>query len=910
MGKRSQRNSLYREKHHTGCMSGLISIFDFRQGRSSQKLLPDRRHGSSRHAVGTGYSKNRLKLLHDVDPFEGKNDGDDNKTSKIDIGRRSVKKLMEEEMVSVQHPKKKIRTAAVESQEPEYSHLDLVALMEEFCSHVHQRLHHENKGDSSDGQDSISSVNHDQLDELDLQLVRKHTILEEKLSEAAEAFLNQKFIDAKQSTDGAIHQTQQFMDALDILNSNKDLLLKLLEDSNSLLVKHIQDLRDAQSEKGEPKKSLARTKLSEEEIVSSTQCQELVVRKQIQKQNMYKFFWRKAKSESKNSSKDSDSSPLASKRIVVLKPNPAGIQNSAASASPRSSTQFQYSLNSQGQDGRFNSKFSLREIKKKLKRVMGESKKEQHRISMDAILHKIPFEFQDSVHSSKGTAGEITGKEIPRNIHSHSEKAAKPIKCDPVNGHGDTSLRDDTCKNSTIEAAGYPKQRESNIYLEAKKHLSNMLSTREEDLHLSTSKVPKSLGKTLSLPEYISSPISSPRDTEHTFVTAQMRFSFSDNFGIVSENIWQPVKENHANLLTETELQTNDGIKLQVLDLNPDTSRELLPETIVQESILSCKGDSSPKGGVEIVETTESVCTEKSNCVDDPSETNSSTPTDRSNPSTETLKNWEEEGSSKSLMDANRKNEPSLSSLDSFSSNCLLDQKVEALENINDGPEWESPVSVLKPIFLEDVTSPATPMSDPAKLKIQPLRIRFDEQDAAVVVVTPSDPEIYLTTCMEDKKPTFEYVRAVLRASGLSWDEFMTNYCSSHQLLDPSLFDEVEVSSSQLCGDPELIFDCINEVLVEVYERYFGCPPWLKFIKSNIRPVPIGNSIIQEVWECIDWHLIPQPQPCTLDHIIGKDMSKEGTWVNLQFDIEEIGIQISEAILIELMEDTIFNLCS
>lgn len=39
------------EKDQSGCMWGLISMFDFRHGRSTRKLIADRRHGS-KHTLG------------------------------------------------------------------------------------------------------------------------------------------------------------------------------------------------------------------------------------------------------------------------------------------------------------------------------------------------------------------------------------------------------------------------------------------------------------------------------------------------------------------------------------------------------------------------------------------------------------------------------------------------------------------------------------------------------------------------------------------------------------------------------------------------------------------------------------------------------------------------------------------
>ncbi|MBA0584456.1 uncharacterized protein LOC105792226 [Gossypium raimondii] len=67
-----------------------------------------------------------------------------------------------------------------------------------------------------------------------------------RMNEAVEAFINQRLI-SNQSTD--------FIDALEISNSNKELLMKLLQDPNSLLVKHVHELCDSQAKKQKTKTS-------------------------------------------------------------------------------------------------------------------------------------------------------------------------------------------------------------------------------------------------------------------------------------------------------------------------------------------------------------------------------------------------------------------------------------------------------------------------------------------------------------------------------------------------------------------------------------------------------------------------------------------------------------------------------
>lgn len=63
MAKRSQRRIVRYEKDQAGCMWGLISIFDFRYGQSSRKLLSDRRRGN-RHAVGKDSLQFHINLAY------------------------------------------------------------------------------------------------------------------------------------------------------------------------------------------------------------------------------------------------------------------------------------------------------------------------------------------------------------------------------------------------------------------------------------------------------------------------------------------------------------------------------------------------------------------------------------------------------------------------------------------------------------------------------------------------------------------------------------------------------------------------------------------------------------------------------------------------------------------------------
>ncbi|KAM7506541.1 hypothetical protein LguiA_016994 [Lonicera macranthoides] len=99
-----------------------------------------------------------------------------------------------------------------------------------------------------------------------------------------------------------------------------------------------------------------------------------------------------------------------------------------------------------------------------------------------------------------------------------------------------------------------------------------------------------------------------------------------------------------------------------------------------------------------------------------------------------------------------------------------------------------------------------------------------------------------------------------------------------------------------------LLFDCTNEVLKEVCERYFG---FYSFVKHKIRPVRTGISLIEEVWEGAEWHLLCYPPHHSLDQLVRKDMAKSGSWMDLQFEKESMVIELINLVLEEMTEETV-----
>lgn len=185
---------------------------------------------------------------------------------------------------------------------------------------------------------------------------------------------------------------------------------------------------------------------------------------------------------------------------------------------------------------------------------------------------------------------------------------------------------------------------------------------------------------------------------------------------------------------------------------------------------------------------------------------------------------------------------------------------------------------------------------------ITPLRIRFEDH------VTPTEnQETSIHTLVENEESAFEYIETVLLASDLNWDEFEERWISNAQILDQSLYEELQIFSSQPVCDQRLLFDSTNETLKQICDQYLGLFPELPFFKTNMYWIPKGMELINEVWKRIESRL-----NCvylrSLDQLISNDMDISRMWMDLWLGTREIVMETEEWILEDLIDDTLLSL--
>ncbi|KAI9115187.1 hypothetical protein K1719_013506 [Acacia pycnantha] len=153
--------------------------------------------------------------------------------------------------------------------------------------------------------------------------------------------------------------------------------------------------------------------------------------------------------------------------------------------------------------------------------------------------------------------------------------------------------------------------------------------------------------------------------------------------------------------------------------------------------------------------------------------------------------------------------------------------------------------------------------------------------------------------------------RNSLQAKGTS---FMENdhtqmWHTVNQPLKPSLFKETECSEKEIDKpiDHQLLFDIVNESLLEVFEgssTYFPRP-----FSFNLRlhPIPKGHRLLKEVWTRVNSHLSLTPElDQTLNDVVRRDLESNG-WMNLQSEEECVALELEDMIVDDLLDEIIFS---
>nr|KAJ0193913.1 hypothetical protein LSAT_V11C800433400 [Lactuca sativa] len=174
----------------------------------------------------------------------------------------------------------------------------------------------------------------------------------------------------------------------------------------------------------------------------------------------------------------------------------------------------------------------------------------------------------------------------------------------------------------------------------------------------------------------------------------------------------------------------------------------------------------------------------------------------------------------------------------------------------------------------------------------------------------------------------FQFVKEVMERSGFLDNEVLGEWYSSYQPIDPLLFEEVEATFLQTNNLEELdsmkdgeaaqkiindhhllLFDLINEALMEIHNKTCTFCPNPLIYGSKVRPMPVGYRVLEEVWDIVNMYLSWRQdlQPSLDDGVLSRDLQKGDGWMNLQADAEFVGIELEEMIADDLLDELVFD---
>ena len=159
-------------------------------------------------------------------------------------------------------------------------------------------------------------------------------------------------------------------------------------------------------------------------------------------------------------------------------------------------------------------------------------------------------------------------------------------------------------------------------------------------------------------------------------------------------------------------------------------------------------------------------------------------------------------------------------------------------------------------------------------------------------------PHIHVDTKNKDE---YKYVKYVLEISGLTSNANISSWYSRDTPIDPSLYEEME-NDPEFCPKKDgkcnhhVLFDLINETMLEIYERSHSYHP-------------IGCHIVHKVWTHMNKYLcLRSKDGQNIDNYVSSDLSKNDGWCNHQFYDEFFCLKVEDMIFHDLLEEIVLDL--
>ncbi|XP_051195281.1 uncharacterized protein [Lolium perenne] len=898
MGKRSNRPSARQEDTNVGCVWGLMRMVYFRR---DPRFLMEAKQANGRHKLreitDRGHAMKMPSNFEEID--------EDDKIEDVTSRKSTVKKLMEEELGhanllrtvpnnevqrrladrandlsldgnsehtnnttgTLNHDTHILTSKFSESVDSEgskslnHTEYDLESALASFLGEIY-RCHNEcPHGDCKSNNElcpSLKSLIHKRLN--DLSSSNCNIDHEQSQESKGEKLLEDNDISSSRAV-----QSKEFKDALEIMGSNKELFLKLLQKPNSHMLENIRNHQNSRlTTKLEPNKILGETNCLEEKRGSNNH--DLSAQPHA-KESKHMFFWRKDWSKRKQMLPEGTNRSQPVSKIVILKPNPGKGIDQTVTTSARYLNQQPSTSQTPEYSGRESSKFSIKEVRRRFRIVTGE-RRERNAVPADDLQRVSRWH---SMIATKKDSGNHTQGNL-------ADKSASNFKNDIVRPSTSSKQKQQNGSETQVSDHIVASQDTSIFYKEAKKHLTDMLKDNDMSSNYPSAQVSKSLEGMLLLPHCdVSSPRSRPSGECHIDLTLEETDACLVPI-VDGEESTQEMSQSLDDSGSSTAQCTSAGDDQVAVQDKCSMKEEPREGQIDGTDVV----DTLTVGGIDKMDCSETMC----NAQLIPAEQY------RGNPQPDILEEAEQGKEPAHMLlsypesivelEQQEPETPEPRASTKFISDC-------SPELSHDKQEQPSPISVLDS-FYEDV----------ADIECETIKQCDLCEDLRGALYFP-DNESDLKVFWEDKNVRLDYIKLVLELSELCDEENLEVWYLEDELISPCMLEELPNEGGQI-DDLKILFDCICEALTEIQDRYFR----LSFLKHDIRAPPMGENLISEVEKYVE-NGLRHSFPSTLDHTIKMDLEVR-TWMDIRSKTEGIVVEIWEFVLDELIDEAVFDL--
>ncbi|CAL9173644.1 unnamed protein product [Musa hybrid cultivar] len=852
------------QKNYKSCMWDWLRIFDLQHRLSVRRLLEDDGHGNRRHVrrvkipeVHVPVSVDEHDNLDDETKLLIVNKGSQTKKSS---GKALVRALIFKKMFRKHNQKQKMlpvkprlmRTVSIHHLECSDYVLPVEMASDTATPKVDFR---------SQKSDSSESHEHDQL----LPASKKHQVCgtikhvnhvsHTELNQSTEKQANHwdafsKQMDSFEGLGRDVFQSNDLISTKEFINEQGESFLGIVEEPDILLENYLQNLHRCSSERA------------------------------LMKSDSSPMVGLSAKRHNK-----SPNDHLVNQEVksLVQKSEPAVVDKYNAYYNSEFSPRSFLKHTKQGDHGTLLS--HSRTVKKKLKDVFNENRKEHLHISMDGFLHKIPY--------GHTASGNVMKEKLFRSASArHFKENTEDNVSIPPKAHPHQSFRR---SRSLTESYKYSHVFESILTSESKRLQENLTST-DVDFELQDQTAQKVVEQIHSNPEFNSFRCKDvPNEPLHGALLSEAAISNPLN-GDEAIDVHTPAEPESGDALVNVKESIEPGVILeQTLDVH--ASRKIY-------------------GGLELpliasklteTETCRVSWTSNIGCIPLPNELS----VDQQESHIELHQSEEVHEVSDSPQTGN--------------SHVAHEHALEV--DSNDESTKPRPTSVFQLNSEDDLLKPAKheyledSETEPRNLHFEEVDLLAKTHNLSVFKVSDEmDPaksnfgkkqqeafanvgKFHIQVDQKDEAD-FNYVRDVLRKSGLDGFEFVGAQHFPSQLVGPLLSDGHEVASydsDDLSPEHQLLFDLIDEILLEMSEKY-STGSWFSRFDSDTRTLPAERNILDEVWQKISSHLRHRHE-----HVVARDYAKNDGWLNLQQDAVCLGVELEDLLLDGLLDELILD---